>query len=470
MISISHAYILKRLWEIKTNNKSYLRYLSKSWTSHLFLKNNFKIFLHEQGIVGCINLVKFQEKNWKLWLKHFNRYNLSPEVWDGIAPEQWRFKVSEHWKIKQELVLNNNANKKFITCWQDYISRTIHSSKRIEKRNKLFKNNFLTYSCFDLNKNILTKKVFKSKEKQNLYNVSNKISTIISNKKKLDFSISEKNIFFEYNLLLWFIPEFVEQREIIYKYKKKILNVDTSSKLKNKILRNKELLQETEFNQSIRQWRWKSKNSEKQFRKLGNMASLMTFMQNQDTKISLSEKMREDLDLFRLFFRRNNTFNQLTINSEHRLPRLLDDQILIYKLISTSSNFKKRFQKMSNLAPVHKYLLNTNVYTNSQIKNLSLFNILSLEDILLSRYRREFRILNSLSLQTEKNIKSNKNLLNKIKKQPNKKTQVNKSKKIKRFIWSSYRFEDLACMNRFWFNTLNGSRFSMLRFRIYPII
>lgn len=468
MISISHAYILRRLWEIKTNNKSCLRYLSKSWTSRLFLKNNFKIFLHEQGIVGCINLVKFQEKNWKLWLNNFNRYNLSPEVWGGLAPEHWRFKVSEHWKIKQKLVFDNNENKKFITCWQDSISKATHLSTRIEKRNKLFKNNFLTYSCFDLNKNTLTKKILKSKKEQNLYNVSNKISLILDKKKS--GSIIGKNIFFEYNLLLWFIPEFIEKREITYKYKKKILNVDTSIKLKNKILRNKELLQETEFNQSIRQWRWKSKNSEKQFKKLGNMASLMTFMQNQDTKISLSEKMREDLDLFRLFFRRNNIFNQLTINSEHRLPRLLDDQILIYKLISTSSNFRKRFEKMSNLTPIHKYLLNTNVYTNYQIKNLSLVNILSLEDILLPRHRREFRILNSLSLQTEKNINSNKNLLKKIRKQPNKKIQVNKSKKIKRFIWSSYRFEDLACMNRFWFSTLNGSRFSMLRFRIYPII
>ena len=87
MISISHAYILRRIWEIKTNNKSYLRYLSKSWTSHLFLKNNFKIFLHEEGIVGYINLVKFQEKNWKLWVKHLNQYNLSPEIWNEITSQ-----------------------------------------------------------------------------------------------------------------------------------------------------------------------------------------------------------------------------------------------------------------------------------------------------------------------------------------------------------------------------------------------
>lgn len=468
MISISHAYILKKIWEIKTNNKSYLKYLSKSWTSNLFLKNNFKIFLHEEGIVSYINLVKFKEKNWKLWLKHLNRYNLSPEVWNGITPEQWRFKVSEHWKIKQEVVFTKNKTKNFIT-WQNSIFKTIHSSNIIKKRNKLFKNNFLTYNYFDLNKSILTKKILKSKEQENLNR--NKIFIISDKKKNFNFSIIEKSIFLEYNLLLWFIPEFIKQKEIIYrKSTKKIFNGDTSIKLKNTILRNKELFQEAEFNQSIRQWRWKSKNSEKQFRKLGEMASLMTFMQNQDTKISLSEKMREDLDLFRLFFRRNNIVNQLTINSEHRLPRILDDQILIYKLINTSSNFRKRFEKILNLTPFNKYLLNTTIYTDYRLKDLPLFN-LSLEDILLPKNRKEFRILNSLYFQIEKeNINSNKNFLNKIRKQPNKKIKMNKKAKIKRFIWSSYRFEDLACMNRFWFSILNGSRFSMLRVRIYPIV
>ena len=287
----------------------------------------------------------------------------------------------------------------------------------MKKRNKLFQNNFLTSSYFDLNKNKLTKKVLKSKEKQYLNN-SNKSS----DKKKFHFSIIKKNIFLEYNLLLWFIPEFIEQKDIVYKkYKKKVFNIDTSIKSKNKVLRK---LQEAEFNQSIRQWRWKSKNSEKQFRKLGDMASLMTFMQNQDTKISLSEKMRKDLDLFRLFFRRNNIVNQLRINSEHRLPRLLDDQILIYKLINTPSNFRKRFEKILDLAPFNKYLLNTSVvYKDYKFKNLSLFNILSIEDILLPKNRREFRILNCLYLHKKKIYK----LKQRSFKQTKKRTKQNNS-------------------------------------------
>ncbi|KAG4182314.1 hypothetical protein ERO13_A09G039280v2, partial [Gossypium hirsutum] len=39
--------------------------------------------------------------------------------------------------------------------------------------------------------------------------------------------------------------------------------------------------------------------------------------------------------------------------------------------------------------------------------------------------------------------------------------------KLKFFLWPNYRLEDLACMNRYWFNTNNGSRFSMIRIRMY---
>lgn len=39
---------------------------------------------------------------------------------------------------------------------------------------------------------------------------------------------------------------------------------------------------------------------------------------------------------------------------------------------------------------------------------------------------------------------------------------------LKFFLWPNYRLEDLACMNRYWFDTNNGSRFSMVRIRIYP--
>ncbi|RZC65731.1 hypothetical protein C5167_009429 [Papaver somniferum] len=44
----------------------------------------------------------------------------------------------------------------------------------------------------------------------------------------------------------------------------------------------------------------------------------------------------------------------------------------------------------------------------------------------------------------------------------------NKLMKWKFFLWPNYRLEDLACMNRYWFDTSNGSRFSMSRIYMYP--
>nr|YP_010045695.1 hypothetical protein RF1 [Meeboldia microloba]QPG24249.1 hypothetical protein RF1 [Meeboldia microloba] len=97
------------------------------------------------------------------------------------------------------------------------------------------------------------------------------------------------------------------------------------------------------------------------------------------------------------------------------------------------------------------------------------------EKILSSRRRRELRILisfnsknlNSVDKNTvfcnKKNIKSRNPFLDQKKHLDRDKNELIK---LKLFLWPNYRLEDLACMNRYWFNTNNGSRFSMLR--IYP--
>ncbi|BDD77318.1 hypothetical protein Mp_Cg01220 (chloroplast) [Marchantia polymorpha subsp. ruderalis] len=460
MILISQAYVFNKIWEIKTKNKSYLKCLLKYWTSHLWIKKNFQSFLSNQGIVGSLELQNLKEENWKEWLKGFNRYNFSSKEWYKITPQQWRNKVSEHWKNEENKKLNSNQQ---ISENNFFIKTSI--LEQTKKRNKIFKQNLLTYSCFDFTKNLAIRNFLNLKRKK-IYNniIINKIqkSYFIYNKKAkyLDFFSQKQNIFFEYNLLLWLIPEFLEEKN---QYQNKRISILKNSIIKEnnkKIIQNPKLFRKRELNQSIRQWRWKSKSLEKKFKKLGNMASLMTFMQNQENIISLSSKMREDLKLFHLFFRRNTTINQLTINSEHRLARLLDDQNLMYKMVSTFLNIKYRFKSLSNLEKFDDFL-GIQFLENKEKNNFFFFHSFNIEDILLPKRRRKFRILNSLISKNKKNTQFNKKLV---------KTKFSKTKikKIKRFIWASYRFEDLACMNRFWFNTINGSRFSMLRFRMYP--
>lgn len=273
MILISQAYVLRKIWETETNNKSYLKFLLKSWTFHLFIKNNFKIFLQDHELLSYSKLSNFTEINWNNWIKQFNRYNLSPRVWYSIAPKKWRFRVSEHWKKIKFLILTSKKKKLILLEQGDNSSlfRVKFWVEAAKKTNKLLKKNLLTYNFFDSNKNSITNNCIQLNGKCEHNNII--ISKIqkypfFFNRNRIftDSGITKRNIFFKYNLLLWFVPEFVEQRNK-YKYKK-LLDFNTFvAKHKNlKKFQNKELLREREINQSIRQWRWKSRNYEKKFK------------------------------------------------------------------------------------------------------------------------------------------------------------------------------------------------------------
>nr|UEV65598.1 hypothetical protein RF1 [Meconopsis betonicifolia] len=104
------------------------------------------------------------------------------------------------------------------------------------------------------------------------------------------------------------------------------------------------------------------------------------------------------------------------------------------------------------------------------------------ENILAPRCRRELRIqicLNSEKINVldrnkkfykKNNIRNCGTFLDESKHldKDSKNLDRNKVMKLKFFLWPNYRLEDLACMNRYWFDTSNGSRFSMSRIYMYP--
>nr|QWK45436.1 hypothetical chloroplast RF1 [Prunus salicina]QWK45861.1 hypothetical chloroplast RF1 [Prunus simonii]QWK45606.1 hypothetical chloroplast RF1 [Prunus salicina]QWK46031.1 hypothetical chloroplast RF1 [Prunus salicina]QWK46116.1 hypothetical chloroplast RF1 [Prunus salicina] len=91
------------------------------------------------------------------------------------------------------------------------------------------------------------------------------------------------------------------------------------------------------------------------------------------------------------------------------------------------------------------------------------------ENILSPRRRRELRILICFNSENRHRNAAFCNG-NKVNSQVLDKSKNYKKKliKFKLFLWPNYRLEDLACMNRYWFNTNNGSRFSMVRVHMYP--
>jgi hypothetical protein len=459
---MSQTYLFHKIWQKETINKYNFKSLLENWTSNLLLKKTIEKTLKKKKIFSLIELKNLKEKNWKKWLQNFNKYNISSQVWYQIAPQEWKNKVTYHWKNKKikKFRISEKQKQTLVSFKQKKISYKFVTNfllKQNKKLNKRYQFHYLCYSYLDFKKNSNFVKLINNKEK-NIFN--NELSQIIKKK---------NNNFIQYNLTLWLIPALTEKKNISKIEKITIPKISLLKQKNKKNIQNRKSLRERERHQSIRQWKWKSKNIEKKFKELGDMASLMTFMQDQENVISLSAKMHANLNLFRLLFCRDIGINKLTINSEHRLPRVLDDQILMYKIVSLFFKSKARFKKKLDLKNLNESISRTEIFQNKYTHTQFLINV---EDIILPKHRKELRVLNLLNLN-----KNNNQILNLEKPflRKKKKTQIklqkiqdeNQKLTIKHFLWPSFRLEDLACINRFWFNTNNGSRFSMLRIRMY---
>nr|YP_009742403.1 photosystem I assembly protein Ycf1 [Zabelia dielsii]QID90498.1 photosystem I assembly protein Ycf1 [Zabelia dielsii] len=176
-----------------------------------------------------------------------------------------------------------------------------------------------------------------------------------------------------------------------------------------------------------------------------------------------------------------------------RLPRNIEKYLIMYQTISISlvhkrgqqikQQIKQRYRdersyfhpkNFDESTPRHQRI------TGNREQNH--YDLLVPENILSSRRRRELRILISFNLKT-RNLK-NRNDVDRnpvfcnetkirnsgpfLKESKHRDRDKNELIKLKFFLWPNYRFEDLACMNRYWFDTNNGSRFSMLRIYMYP--
>nr|Q70XV6.2 RecName: Full=Protein TIC 214; AltName: Full=Translocon at the inner envelope membrane of chloroplasts 214; Short=AtTIC214 [Amborella trichopoda] len=163
-----------------------------------------------------------------------------------------------------------------------------------------------------------------------------------------------------------------------------------------------------------------------------------------------------------------------------RLSRKWNGQFLMYQTLSISLVHKIK-QQTDRRYRETKYIdenffdlfipRNGRVFVNGDNKNYDLFVP---ENISALRRRRELRILSRLNpgkgniniiFSNRKKIQNCKPFLDRGK---HLETDTNKAIKFKLFLWPNHRLEDLACMNRYWFDTNNGTRFSMSRIRMYP--
>nr|YP_009486934.1 hypothetical protein RF1 [Tylosema fassoglense]YP_009486946.1 hypothetical protein RF1 [Tylosema fassoglense]AWB13157.1 hypothetical protein RF1 [Tylosema fassoglense]AWB13169.1 hypothetical protein RF1 [Tylosema fassoglense] len=188
-------------------------------------------------------------------------------------------------------------------------------------------------------------------------------------------------------------------------------------------------------------------------------------------KLNLEVMPDQDIDQTHLKFMKNGHFFIEPI----RLFRKNDGKLIMYQTIGLSLIHKNKHQFNQNQR--ESYFFNnfdesiTRHHKMTENKEQKHYDLLVPENVLSSRRRRELRILMCLTYRNrnipfynENKVKNGCQVLGKSKEDRDKKKLIN----FKFFLWPNYRLEDLACMNRYWFDTNNGSRFSMLRIRMYP--
>nr|YP_009473676.1 Ycf1 [Impatiens piufanensis]AVI69932.1 Ycf1 [Impatiens piufanensis] len=205
-------------------------------------------------------------------------------------------------------------------------------------------------------------------------------------------------------------------------------------------------------------------------------------------QITLSSMQRKELNLDTMLIQKNLTLRnlmrkELFIIEPLRLSVKKNGQVIMYQTIAILFVQKRKYQgyreqKYVNKGNFYKSIFILKHYqriTTNRDKN---YNYLPVpENILLYRHRRKLRIQIYFNSKTKNVVNinpifSNGNKVKNWNKFLNENKDLNIDKnpliKLKLFLWPNYRLEDLACINRYWFNTNNGSRFSMLRIHMYP--
>nr|YP_009158400.1 hypothetical protein [Macrozamia mountperriensis]AFS64334.1 hypothetical protein [Macrozamia mountperriensis]BAR93606.1 hypothetical protein [Macrozamia mountperriensis] len=580
MILMSQAYLFHEIWQIRAMNKSHSKYLLQYQTSYPFIKDNIKEFLDIQRILYSKEPQDLRGNDWKEWLKCCDRYNVSPQIWSGIAPQRWRNEMSKQRIIDNRDFLHSYEENRFIPYEQQqgyppFLMKL--SPGRTQKLNKRCRYNLFSYSYIDftkdlglnglpvrqnereeilLNSSIIHElELFDTPDNLNITNCQEipreryihdtTNSQGIRGEERDNFSFTNSPIIHKIrtdrsrsNLRLWLFPELVEMnntykpelmiipiKSLLWEERKDIFRSygkeeDVRSNVRNReeIEQQKEdvrlYVQEREDVRSNVQDQEKFVGSDVQGRERkdnGNneydevelpledgktvgapiqfrwAESIARELENNINICSLLSGMKDperiaipylrtgdlDLDLMSHLIDRDvsgTVKDGILIIEPFRLSGVLDDLFLMYKIVSISLRFKDRFRGRAG----------GNLFDGSARRggilgggDENISSSLIFEEILLPRRRREFRILNRFNLENnldenaelydEKDVQNYEELMERDQHFDTDITQM-----TRRFLWPSYRLEDLACMNRYWFNTNDGSRSVMLRIRMYP--
>nr|YP_009570163.1 hypothetical protein RF1 [Nepenthes mirabilis]QBC68524.1 hypothetical protein RF1 [Nepenthes mirabilis]QBC68609.1 hypothetical protein RF1 [Nepenthes mirabilis]QBC68696.1 hypothetical protein RF1 [Nepenthes mirabilis] len=241
------------------------------------------------------------------------------------------------------------------------------------------------------------------------------------------------------------------------------------------------------------QLRWDDPLNQKMINNIKVYCLLLRLRNPREIAISSIERREMNLDI--MLIQKDLTLTELMkkgilIIEPVRLCIKGDGQFIIYQIIGISLVHKSKDQ---NNQKIYREILDKKNFYESIARHQKMtknrdkhhyhynYNLLSPENLFSPRRRRELRILMSFCFNSKNSNDVEKNALfcnrNKVRikncgqffdESKDLDKEKNKLMKLKFYLWPNYRLEDLACMNRYWFDTTNGSRFSMLRIHMYP--
>nr|YP_009689905.1 hypothetical protein RF1 [Pentadiplandra brazzeana]QEG53929.1 hypothetical protein RF1 [Pentadiplandra brazzeana] len=200
-------------------------------------------------------------------------------------------------------------------------------------------------------------------------------------------------------------------------------------------------------------------------------------------EIAISSIQRGEMNLDILMIKNNLTLPEFMKKAKWiiepiRLSIRNDEQFIIYQTIGISlvhNNKHQITQKYKKKSYLDKNNFDESIAKHQKITgngDKNHYDFFVPENILSPKRRREFRILTLFNSRNKNDKHRNQRFDNNIKNCGQKNKDFDKDNlnliKLKFFLWPNFRLEDLACMNRYWFNTNNGSRFSIVRIHMYP--
>lgn len=472
-----------------------------------------KEFFSEQ-VLKCVEEWGFLKKlydldasNWNKWLDCFSEYNLPLALWRDVAPYRWRIS-SDCLNELSDIGKKVADGREYHVPQDESRNYSIYAGKpllrdRIRNLSRLRKRRYLLQGLIDFARNGDVQKFSirqdAAAQRFCCENRTSKMTEVrggwVSRFSDLRTSESEIKFNSKFDLMPWLVTDFARAKGI---FKKKIrrsrdpvLKDNTTYGIVLDISRRFQkvsdelyeiMLDEREDADYLFRWKWKS---EVKLENLRSLTALARMLGDDRDLVTLCANTCIDSELLDLYFNARTKlglFHDLSILSAHRLPILFDDQNLVYKIINPLLKFKSRLRNR-----VRKRLYKK-IYSDTYISKLSLVatevdkkrsRIYNIGDLLLPRRRREFRFLRSLLMSRSAKpgahyFDSEIDPISKIEQirgsKESEPLELREVQKVKRFLWPSHRLEELACTGRFCFNITTGSRFAVLKIRMYPII